>query len=205
MSTMETLSTGGTESDDEEDEVEGVGIAEGRKGNVILKYVPLGGVTHNDTEEFDSTHCLWGMVTSLSLCVSTTVIPAGPLSQLLPVPLVEDHTVIMPPSLQSVMMPTVSASTPPQKQPLSLPRPLYTEGSLCDMLDTAAVASMASMPVSGTHHIFSKSVLSGSLDSSSPSRIRKNVPTPEGSIWQSLRVSSITIFAGRVIDFSFDS
>ena len=167
-----------------------------RESNVILRYCPLGGSTHRDTADFDSAQCLWRMVESLSLCVSTAVVPvctplplSAPFSSSAVISL-GARTVDTTPSLDS----TVSAP------PLSLPLP--KDESLFDMLNNATAKATAE-----NLHGHKKSSRAGldSLCRKFPLRKHKKVTCTDASIWQALRVSRILIFAGKNLIYSYIS
>ena len=169
-----------------------------RESNVILRYIPLGGGTHRDTVNFDSAECLWRMVESLSLCVSTAALSVrAPLPLSVPSP----SSAALSPGATAVGAPLsmkVSLESTLSAPPLSPPLP--KDDSLFDMLQ-ADSANMTALISSENLNNRKKSCQSR-LDSSCrefPFRKHMKVTCAEAAIWKALKVSHILIFAGKNI------
>ena len=167
-----------------------------RESNVILRYIPLGGGTHRDTANFDSAECLWRMVESLSLCVSTAALPVR---ATLPLSVPSPSSAALSPGATAVGAPLptkVSLKSTLSAPPLSPPVP--KDESLFDML-LAESAKMTAL-ISFENLNNRKKSCQSKIDSSCrefPFRKHKKVTSAEAAIWKALRVSHILIFAGK--------
>ena len=153
--------------------LEGQGQERGGGGCVVLQYVSLGGKTHGDTAPFDTSQSLWGVIEEL----------AG-------------HAALPLPPPAAVTAATVTAAT----EAAATAEDEETEEAV-DVVAArvgAAAAALAALAHSEKSHTHEKNFPSGSAygERSLTCIRRKEVSPIELALWDSLRISEISIFAG---------